>query len=225
MKQYKVTLNFTFERNECDVEDEYDSDGEVTEKEGDEKEQYDAFQRTEAYFETHDIESYIKENNALDFVESLVGYGTILSAQWLPNKFAIEMVVDTDLSPKDLEEDLRDISLEDGEYEACGDTGWIVMTRGPNNERVGSPWDMKNFWTYGFTDYRSNPITITELGKKQEVPSQEKLFSLTEKGKEVYRTMAALKLEGIQFSQDDENAFKIMKVLMKDTRLYPVGKA
>lgn len=225
MKQYKVIINFTFERQECDVEDEYDDDGELIEKEGDEKEQYDAFQRTDEYFAKNDIEDYIKENDAFSFVEYLPCDGEVISAKWLPDKFAIEMVVDSDLTAEELEEDLRDNSLEDGEYEACGDTGWIVMTRGPKNERFGPPWDMTHFWTYGLTDYRSNPITVKELGAKEEIPPEDDLMTMTEKGKEVYQKMAALKWEGIRFSEEDERKFQVMKILMKDKRTYPVGKA
>ena len=38
---------------------------------------------------------------------------------------------DTKQDEEELKNDLEMNSLEDGEYEACGDTGWIVMTRGP----------------------------------------------------------------------------------------------
>lgn len=225
MKQYKVILNFTFEPHCCDVEDEYDSDGEMIEKKGEKKEQYEAFQRTDAYFQEHDIEEYIKENDAFPFVEYLPCDGEVVSAKWVPDKFAIEMVVDTEQTAEELEEDLRGNSLEDGEYEACGDTGWIVMTRGPKNERFGPPWDMKNFWEYGLTDYRSNPMTIEELGAKEEIPSEKDLLTMTEKGKEVYQKMAADKLQGIRFNEEDERKFQVMKILMNDKRMYPVGKA
>lgn len=137
------------------------------------------------------------------------------------------MVVDTDCTAEELKEDIQSVSLEDGEYEACGETGWIIFTRGPKDEVVGEDgkWDMKDFWEYGLTDYRRNPIEVKELGKKIEVPKSDDLLSMTEKGKEIYAKMAALKLEGIQFSEEDERKFTVMKVLMNDKRQYPVGKA
>lgn len=227
MKQYKVTINFTFEKEYCDVEDEYDSDGELLEKEGEAKEQYDAFARTDAYYEKHSIEEHIKENDAFSFVEYLPCDGEVLSAKWLKDKFAIEMIVDTDQTAEELEEDLRGNSLEDGEYEACGETGWIVMTRGPKGECFGEDgkWDMKDVWTYGLTDYRNNPMTIEQVGDKTTIPPEKELFTMTEKAKELYKKMAELKWQGIRFNEDDEIKFKIMKILMNDKRLYPVGKA
>jgi hypothetical protein len=57
-------------------------------------------------------------------------------------------------------------SLEDGEYEGCGDSAWILFTRGPNNE-ICDGSDMQDFWEYGLVDYRGNPIVIT---KREESP-------------------------------------------------------
>lgn len=225
MKQYKVILNFTFEQECCDVDDEYDSDGELMEKKGDEKEQYEAFQRTEAFFQEHNIEEYIKQNDAFSFVESLPCDAEVISAKWLPNKFAIGMIVDTDQTAEELEEDFRNNSLEDGEYEACGDTGWIVMTRGPKGEEFGPPWDMKHFWTYGLTDYRSNPIIVQLVGEKEKMPECEELFTLTDKGKQVYEKLAELRKNAVQLNEEDEKKFWLMRDLMKDRRHYPVKVA
>lgn len=227
MKQYKVTLNFTFNEHGCDVDEEYDDEGNPIPLEGEDKEKYEAFQRTDHYYAKHDVVQHIKSNDAMAFVESLFYDGEIVSAEWDPKKFQIHMVVDTDITKEQLIEDLKWSSLEDGEYEACGETGWLVFTRGPNDTVVGENgnWSMDGFWEYGLTDYRSNPIEVTELGTKEEVPDNDELFTMTEKGKEIYKKMAALKLEGIRFSEEDENKFTVMKVLMNDKRLYPIGKA
>jgi hypothetical protein len=225
MKQYKVTLNFTFEPEYYDLQgededlEEHLSNGETAE------EMRKAFRRTEDYYEKYGgVEKHVKQNDALSFVETLCCDCEIVSAEWDRKTFAIHIVLDTDQTEEELENDFRMTSLEDGEYEACGDTGWIVFTRGPNDE-IFSGWSSKGFWAYGLTDYRQNPITISLLGEKTEIPNEDELISMTEKGKEVYQKMAALKKEGIRFSEEDERKFAVMKILMGDTRHYPVGKA
>ena len=154
MNKYKVTLNFTFEQCYWDDND-YDVKNMKAKK--------SAFDRTDAYYEKHSLTDHIKSNSAVDFVESTLCDGELLSAEWDDTRFAIHMVVETDESADELRKDLESNSLEDGEYEACGDTGWIVMTRGPNGERFGPPWDTEDTWVYGFTDYRNNPILVTKL--------------------------------------------------------------
>lgn len=156
MTKYTVTLNFTFEPSYWD-DDMYEV--EKTTKKAKKR----AFERTDKYFEEHDLTEHIKSNDAFGFVEYTISDGEVLSAHWDPTKFAIHMVVETDQTPEELKEDLEMNSLEDGEYEACGDTGWIVMTRGPNGEQFGHPWDLKNYWVYGLTDYRNNTIEVTKL--------------------------------------------------------------
>ena len=227
MKQYKVTLNFTFSENGCEVEEEYDDDGELISLEEEDNKQLEAFQRTDAYYAKHSVIEHIKSNDPMGFVESVFCDGEILSAEWDPKKFQIHMVVDTEMTKEEVIKDLEWNSLEDGEYEACGETGWLIFTRGPNDEILGEDgtWEMKNFWCYGLTDYRGNPIEVTELGKKEEIPKSDDLFTMTEKGKEIYKKMAALKLDGIRFSEEDENKFNVMKIVMNDKRLYPIGKA
>jgi hypothetical protein len=228
MKQYKVTLNLTFEREDPDLDetvgDEYDEENEL---DMEEKRKKDAYERTEAYFEENDVEDYIKEVDAFGFVEYTILHGEVISAEWDKKKFAVHMIVDTEDSKEELINGLRWNSLEDGEYEGCGNTGWIVMTRGPKGEEFGADgnWDMKDTWVYGLTDYRRNKIEVVELARKEEIPKEEELFTMTKKGQEIYQKMAALKLEGVQFSEEDDLKFKVMKILMKDKRLYPVGKA
>ena len=227
MKQYKVTLNFTFSPHGCDVEAdvEYDDDGnEVSDAlSSEDKAKLEAFRRTDLYFQKHSVEKHVKENSAFGFVECVLCDGELVHAEWDKKKFAIHMVVDTNQTAEELEEELRSNSLEDSEYEACGDTGWIVMTRGPKGESFGPPWDMKDFWEYGLTDYRDNPIQIQLLGEKTAVPMEEELLVMTEKGKEIYKQMSELKQKGIRFTEDDMRKFEIMKILMKDPRHYPLG--
>jgi hypothetical protein len=224
MKQYSVVINFTFEPHGCDVDDDYDDEGNLLPKNPEDQKKYDAFQRTDAYFEKHSIVKYIKKNDAFGFVDCIFCDGEVVSARWLKDDFAIEMIVDTDKSEEELEEDLRDISLEDGEYEACGDTGWIVMTRGPKGEQFGSDgkWDMTHYWEYGLTDYRQNPIVIREVGQKDEIPAESDLFTVTDKGKEVHKQMGELKWKGVRFSEEDERKFKVLCLALKDPKMYPV---
>ena len=228
MKQYHVTINLSFEPHGCEVEDELEY--EENEKDmrstlsPEDRAQLEAFQRTDQYYAKHSVIEHIKSNDAFDMVQNIICDGEVLSARWDTKKFAIHMVLNTNQNEEELLEDLQSTSLEDGEYEACGDTGWIVFTRGPNDE-VFDGWKSKGFWCYGFTDYRENPIEVKLLGEKSEIPEEGELISMTEKGKEVYAMMAALKQEGIRFSEHDELKFKVMKVLMKDPRLYPIGKA
>jgi hypothetical protein len=154
MPKFQVTLNFTFEAHSWE-DDIYGEDEENAIQE--------AFERTDAYYEEHSIIDHVKSNDAMGFVETLLCDGEVLSAEWDKEKFAIHMVVETDQNAEELREDFEMTSLEDGEYEACGDTGWIVMTRGPNGEVYEYPMEIRDFWEYGLTDYRQNPIEIVEI--------------------------------------------------------------
>ncbi len=221
MKQYKVTLNFTFAAERCEVEEEYDDDGNpLPMEEGEEKEQYEAFQRTYAYFKKHSVEAHVKENDALSFVESVLCDGEVVAAEWDKKKFAIHMIVNTDQSKEELIRDLEMTSLEDSEYEACGDTGWIVMTRGPKGEQFGPPWDTKNFWVYGLTDYRDNEIEVQEIGEALELPPIQELVAITEKGRSMYESLKKAKEGKTFFSEEQEQTFKLLCTLMGDKRLY-----
>jgi hypothetical protein len=183
-KRYNVTLNFTFEIQypEYPDTDEEDSDEEDTDEGSDmesigsidaeHKRERAAFRRTEEYYSKNSLEEHVKRNDAFGFVEYICCDGKVLSAEWDEEKFQIHMVVETDQSEKELHDDIEDNSLEDGEYEACGDTGWIVMTRGPNGEEFDRPWDTTDFWTYALTDYRSNPIEVSLI--KDEVEAKPK---------------------------------------------------
>lgn len=148
MNTYKVTLNFNFEPCYWDDDDD------------DSKAKKDAFSRTDKYYEENSLIDHIKSNTAVDFIEYVLCDGEVLSAEWDTKKFAMHIIIKTKQTPEELRADLEGNSLEDGEYEACGDTGWVVMTRGPNGEKFGAPWDTDDTWSYGFTDYRSNSIEI-----------------------------------------------------------------
>lgn len=157
MTKFRVTLNMTFTPHYWDDYSSYEEN--KTEK----KAKKAAFERTDNYFAEHDVVAYIKENDALATVENLFSMAEVLSAEWDPEKFAIHMIVETDESEEEIRSDLELNSLEDGEYEGCGDSAWMVFTRGKNGEPLGPPWDMKDFWEYGLVDYRENPIEITPI--------------------------------------------------------------
>ncbi len=157
-KKYNVTLNFTFSAHHPDELADYDDTPEDDDKRN------LAFERTEDYYNEHSIEEHVKSNDAMGFVECLYFEGEILSAEWDKDKFQIHMVLETEETPEEIEESLKMTSLEDGEYEGCGDFGWVVMTRGPNNERFSGDFhEIKDYWEYGLTDYRRNPILVKEI--------------------------------------------------------------
>lgn len=162
MKQFQVTITMSFRAHYWN-ETHYWNEGygEITKAE--KKAKKAAFDRTDTYYAQHDVIQYIKQNSAMSAVENLFSNAEVTSAKWDPEKFQIHMIVETEEDAEDLRSDLEMNSLEDGEYEACGDTPWILFTRGENGEPLGPPWDMKKFWEYGLVDYRNNPIEIVEV--------------------------------------------------------------
>jgi hypothetical protein len=158
MKQFRVTIHMTFEPHYWD--DDYYSE-KMTKAE--KKAKKAAFERTEKYYEEHSMIDYIKRNSAFGTVEYMFSNAEVKSAEWDPETFAIHMIVETDESEEEIRRDLEMNSLEDGEYEACGDTPWILFTRDKDGHPLGPPWDMKDFWEYGLVDYRQNPIEIIQL--------------------------------------------------------------
>lgn len=152
MTKFRVTLHFNVNTNECD-------DGWSDRKLMKQKQK--AFDRTDRYYEDHNIIAYIKSNDAMGMVEYCCCDGEVLSAEWDPERFAIHMVVETEMSAEELEDDLRMNSLEDGEYEACGETGWILFTRDEEGNVYNGGEGSDDVWEYGLVDYRQNPITIT----------------------------------------------------------------
>ncbi len=226
MKQYSVILNFTFEPHGCDVKVEYDDDGNEVEMKPEDKAKYDAFERTDRFYEKNDVVQYIKDRcDAYSFVQYIIGDGEVVSANWLEDKFAIQMFVDSDEPIGIINKNLVFHSLEDGEYEACGDTGWILFTRGPKDEAIGDDgkWDMSRFWEYGLTDYRQNKIIIKEIGEKPDYADESKFFSVTQEGVAFHKRIANLKMKGLKFSEDEEASFKMLCKLLNDPRMYPVN--
>ncbi len=163
MKQFRVTITMTFEPHHWD--DDYYSDH-MTKAE--KKAKKEAFDRTDAYYAEHDVIQYIKSNSAMGTVEYIFSDAEVKSAEWDPEKFQIHMLVETEETEEELRRDLEMNSLEDGEYEGCGDSSWMLFTRDKDGNPLGPPWDMKHFWEYGLVDYRMNPIEITPY----EIPIQ-----------------------------------------------------
>jgi hypothetical protein len=158
MPQFRVTLNFSV--NIHDMEDVHTT---YEESKREWRARQGAFQRTYDYYEKHNIVDYVKSNSAMDMVEYILCDGEVKSAQWDAKTFAIHMMVETDQTVEELREDLEMNSLEDGEYEACGETGWILFTRGPEGEVYMGGEGSGDVWEYGLVDYRQNPIEIEAM--------------------------------------------------------------
>ena len=158
MKQFRVTITMELETFEWD----YDYYSEHITK-AERKAKKAAFDRTDAYYEEHDVFAYIKENSAFDAVENLFSEAEVKSAEWDPETFQIHMIVETEETAEELRRDLELNSLEDSEYEGCGDSAWHLFTRDKEGKPLGPPWDMKDVWEYGLVDYRQNPIVIEDL--------------------------------------------------------------
>lgn len=152
MQKYTITLNFSFNKNDVD-------DDELSEYEQSKKE---AFARTDAYYEKNSLEQYIKSMDAYDMVEFIGCDREIHSAEWDVEKFAIHLVIETDQDKEEILKEYKMNSLEDGEYEGCGDSGWILFTRGPEGEVYDCGEQSWDAWEYGLLDYRQNPIEITK---------------------------------------------------------------
>lgn len=156
MPNYKVTLNFNVRVHS--PEDGWGED------EDEQTKKNEAFARTEAFYKENNMETYIKTFDAMGLVEYVYCEGEVLSAEWDPENFQIHMVISSDETPKEVTSSLRMNSLEDGEYEGCGESGWIIMTRGKNNEVYYGDWDrISEFWEYALLDYRSNPIKVERI--------------------------------------------------------------
>ena len=173
MTKFRVTLNFNVDIHDCD--DAWSDRKSIKDKQA-------AFQRTEKYYEEYvssdsksdetlptfhrmlkNIQNHVKSNNAMEMVEYICCDGEVVSAEWDVEKFAMHLVVDTEETADQLLEDLKMNSLEDGEYEACGETGWILFTRNSDGSIYDGDWNVKDAWEFGLVDYRSNPIEITTL--------------------------------------------------------------
>ncbi len=154
IRYFKVTLTFTFEHQYGSVDD-----LEIEERSWcqETKEEFEArikdYEATDAHFNTYEkIVAHVKSNDALSFIEYIPDH-EVVSAEWDPKDFKIHFVIKVERSEEtvdDIREWLEMTSLEDGEYESCGDNGWTVKTLGETDE-------------YGLTDYRRNPILIEQV--------------------------------------------------------------
>ena len=156
MPQFRVTLNFSVNIHHWE---EYDYAMNKDQK----KIMREAFERTDAYYDKHPIEDYIKTNSAMGMVECVLCDSDVTSAEWDTNAFALHMVVETDATLEGLRRDLEMNSLEDGEYEACGESGWILFTRGPEGEVFYGGEGSEDVWEYALVDYRQNYIEIVPI--------------------------------------------------------------
>jgi hypothetical protein len=153
-RYFKVTLTFNFEYrygNSEDLEIEERSWCKETEEEF--QERIKDYEATDEKLGTLDkIIAHVKCNDAFSFIE-YVSEHEVVWAEWDPKDFKIYFIIRVD-DPNETIENIHDWiegnSLEDGEYESCGDNGWTVKTLGETDE-------------YGLTDYRRNPILIEEV--------------------------------------------------------------
>lgn len=159
MPKFNVTLNLNLHLHEYnEVAGEYYDD--------DEGEMKEAYDRTDAYYKKHSIEEYVKTFHTFTFAENLISDGELISADWDKEKLALHMVVETEQSKEQLLDDLRGVSLEDGEYEGYGDSGWLLFTRLPGDE-VFNGGEEKG-WLYADVDYRRSKIVINEVEEDEE---------------------------------------------------------
>ncbi len=147
MKTFQVTLSFNFQRHSID---EYNDEQRMI-----------AFERTNLYYEENNLEEYIKTFDPLGLVEYLYFEGEILSAEWDTESFAIHILVETQDEKEDVCNHFQENSLEDGEYEACYENGWVLYTRSVFGEVYNGLGN--DAWEYGLLDYRENPVNVVEV--------------------------------------------------------------
>jgi hypothetical protein len=156
--KYNVTLNLSFDyshRREDYSDDESDKesvDSNVSEASGESMAPHVGFPT---------VEDYIKATfTATDMTEYILGDGWVISAEWDKEKFKMHLVVETRRTTEDLRGDLMYNSLEDTEYEACQNTGWILFTSKGRE--------------FGLTDYRNAEIEITPVKPKRVLTEEHK---------------------------------------------------
>ena len=142
--RYTVTLNLSYRQGDEPEQASWQSDEKYAEH-------LRLFHEMKEYLKTHPIEAHVKANDPEEYVECLAdsAHTDSISAEWLDG-FRICLTVESTLTPDKLREDLYAVSLEDGEYECCGDNGWTIKT-------------LTGDWEIGLVDYRSNPIEIEEI--------------------------------------------------------------
>jgi hypothetical protein len=153
--KYNVTLNLSFgysHRREDDESDKESVDSNVSEASGESEVPHVGFPT---------VEDYIKATfMAKDMTKYILGDGWVISAEWDKEEFKMHLVVETPRTTEDLRGDLMDNSLEDTEYEACQNTGWILFTSKGNE--------------FGLTDYRDGEIEITPVKPKRVLTEEHK---------------------------------------------------
>jgi len=152
-RYFKVTLNLNFRYHySCFEDSEYDYRG-YHEDETEYEERKMDYEETDAELRHMDaIIANVKKNDPLGFVE-YIPEDEVVSAESDPKDFKIHFIIkveDPTKTKKEIKEWLKYTSLEDGEYESCGDNGWTVKTFEEKME-------------YGLTDYRDNPILIEQV--------------------------------------------------------------
>lgn len=157
IRYFKVTLNLNFRYH-------YDSfeDAEKAYNRGYEtEEQYETrkkdFEETDMIFRVKEnVIEHVKQNDPLGFVEYIPD-DEVISAEWDPTDFKIHFIIkveDPARTTREIKDWIENNSLEDGEYESCGDNGWVVTT-------------LKETMEYGLTDYRNNRIIVEQVDSEK----------------------------------------------------------
>ena len=68
-------------------------------------------------------------------IAALMITNSIISAKWIPNKFAVEFTVKSSETINDLKRSIESTSLADGQHESISDSGWVIAT--PNHSVIG----------------------------------------------------------------------------------------
>jgi len=157
IRYFKVTLTLNFQRHYGSAEElEFQGDSFYDETKKEFKERKKDLKATdELYGSDEEIQAFIKQFDPLGVVECIPD-DEVISAEWDKEDFKISFIIKVDnpkKTPEEIEEWLRDTSLEDGEYESCGTSAWTVKTLGETME-------------YGVTDYRGNLILVEEVDPK-----------------------------------------------------------
>lgn len=106
-----------------------------------------------AYQNEQVLEQKIMQTPADEFVDVFVNYQgddiKFVSARWIPNPFAVEMVIDTTFTPDQLHEDIAGTPFGDTVYGGMNN-GWVIGTLGSR-------------WTFAETGIRPDVIEIQLL--------------------------------------------------------------
>jgi hypothetical protein len=164
MKKFNVTLDLYFCHTYRDEDDYSDDESDKESVDSNVSEASKASGESEApHVGFPSVEEYIKATfTATDMTEFLIDEidTNIISAEWDKEAFKLHLVVETKKTAEELHQNLLDNSLEDTEYEACQNTGWILFTSKGNE--------------FGLTDYRNAEIEITPVKPKRVLTEEHK---------------------------------------------------